>query len=169
MEANEPEPDVIAHAALVSCWAKSKKPERARQLLEERQSKDVSPNAITYSTWAWACEKSGDGAEIQEFEAEEAECDKRADVNAKNDSGGPQSSRCRPRWVASWASTGATWWMPPWPRRRRCGARTTQFVQDSTSASDGGWPHHGKVLPRVWLPPRGPSQDGPSRPPCGMG
>ena len=100
MEANEPEPDVIAHAALVSCWAKSKKPERARQLLEERQSKDVSPNAITYSTWAWACEKSGDGAEIQEFEAEEAECDKRADVNAKNDSGGPQSSRCRPRWVA---------------------------------------------------------------------
>eukprot|EP00959_Pyramimonas_sp_CCMP1952_P055672 1163416-Pyramimonas_sp.AAC.1 len=50
MEAKGPAPDVIAYTALISCYAKTKRPEMASQLLEEMQSKGVAPNAITYST-----------------------------------------------------------------------------------------------------------------------
>ncbi|CAK0911634.1 unnamed protein product [Prorocentrum cordatum] len=46
--------------ALISCWGKSKTPERDMRLLNEMQSKGWAPNAVTYSTLTRACERFGD-------------------------------------------------------------------------------------------------------------
>jgi len=83
MEANGPEPDAVAYTVLITCFAKSKWPERAMQLLEEMQSKGMSPDSITYGTLALACEKAGDEAKAWEFKEKEAECLRRIDPTVR--------------------------------------------------------------------------------------
>jgi pentatricopeptide repeat protein len=58
----------------MSCWAKSKQPEKALEVYQEMTVKGIKANAITYSTLAWACEKSGQPTMAKEFNLKEVEC-----------------------------------------------------------------------------------------------
>ncbi|CAK0844561.1 unnamed protein product [Prorocentrum cordatum] len=73
MEESGPAPDVKAYTALMSCWAKSKEPEKALDVYREMIGKGIEANAITFSTLAWACEKSGQTSLAKEFNLKEVE------------------------------------------------------------------------------------------------